>query len=270
MYIMVREYKCLRCEYSTPLLGDMKRHLQRKLPCPPVYSDEDTSVILESILAAAVSRPGDDGRVKCPYCEKTFKSAQSKCNHVQRLHNTQQSREAATTVHRVRINRVVNNTINNNNSNNVNIVINAYGQESTDHITNAFLDQCVRRTNKGLVELIEKIHFDQRENRNLRCMSVKVPLIKYHDGTTWKYGRKDKILDELVDKGHGMLQEHFDDNEDNIKDSLSESMFSHISEWMDKMQEKDKKTWEDVLMDMYILILNASVERDLPVEIIGE
>jgi hypothetical protein len=144
-----------------------------------------------------------------------------------------------------------------------NVIVNAFGQEDVEHITPAFLDQCVRRTNKGMVELIEKIHFnkDKAENRNLKATNVKVPLIRYHDGTTWKYGRKDRILDQLVDKGHDMMQGHFEDHEDIIRESVSDSMFDHIHTWLDKVREKDRRTWDDVVTDIYILILNSTVDR---------
>jgi mannose/cellobiose epimerase-like protein (N-acyl-D-glucosamine 2-epimerase family) len=111
-----------------------------------------------------------------------------------------------------------------------NITINAFGKESLDHISAQFLDQRVRRTDKGLVELIEKIHFDpgHQQNCNLKITNMRLPIMQIHNGTTWKYDRKERILNELVDKGHGMMQEHFDDHEDSIKEQLSETMFDHI------------------------------------------
>jgi hypothetical protein len=151
---------------------------------------------------------------------------------------------------------VNNNSINNNNNS---VTINAFGSESLAHITPEFIDRCVRRTNKGIVELIEKIHFDPDTpgNSNVRATNVKLPLVKYNDGARWKWARKDNLLDAIVDRGHGMMQDHFDDNEDDIRD-MSDAMFDHIRKWMDCMQEKDKRTWENVITDIYVLILNAT------------
>jgi hypothetical protein len=151
------------------------------------------------------------------------------------------------------------NTTNNINSNTNNVIIvNGFGQESLDHITIPFLDQCLRRRDKGLIELIEKIHFDpdHRENRNVRATNVKAPVMQIHDGCAWRYGRKSKVLNDIVDKGHGMMQEHLDDNEERIRSDTSEYMFRHIQDWMEKMQDRDKRTLEDVLVDIYVLILN--------------
>jgi hypothetical protein len=149
-------------------------------------------------------------------------------------------------------------TTNNNNS----IVINAFGSECVDHITDNFLDQCVRRRDKGLVELIEKIHFDCPENQNMRVKNVKLPFIQCHNGQKWVYDKKDRVLNHLVDKGHGMMQEHLDDNDDRIRENMSQTMYDCIVEWMEKIHDRDKNTLESVLTDIYLLILNSSSNED--------
>lgn len=273
----------------------MKRHLARKNTCPPIYSEDEQAEIVEALFPAVAKCKA----YACAHCSKSFASSQSRSNHTRvhhapavspvdamqlasvvadlqkQLYELQNKQQKRSKTMKTRVggdsafgsdntfNCSSNTTINNNVTQN--IVINAFGHENTQHISKQFLDRCVRRTNKGLVELIEKIHFDKnvQENFNLCATNKKVPLLRVHDGLNWSYGRKDQILGQLVDKGHGMMQEHFDGHEDNIRDSVSESMFNHIRVWMDKMHENDKKTWEDVLTDMYILILNATEKKQL-------
>ena len=281
---MVTEYVCPRCEYRTRDYYVMKRHLSRVNPCPPVHSDDEPQDILKQLQEA----PRASKSMACPYCTGTFSCRQSKYAHIKRFHQeaskpvdvatetlqrmdaveqsmrrlleltTSSSSPAATSTVVNTVNTVVN-VVNNNH-----IVVNAFGRESLEHVTPAFIDQCVRRTDKGIVELIEKIHFDPdvRENCNIKATNAKVPLVKYNDGARWKWGRKDKLLDEIVDRGHGLMQEHFDDHEDVMRNRLSISMFEHIRKWMDKMQDRDKKTWESVITDIYVLILNASAELE--------
>ena len=131
-------------------------------------------------------------------------------------------------------------------------LINAFGSESLDHVAPAFLDQCIRRTDKGIVELLEKIHFDSDEpgNCNIRATNAKLPFVKYHDGVRWKLERKAKLLDELVERARGMMQSYFDGH--------SSEYNEHVCVFLNKMQLKDKKTWRDVLSDVYVLMLNAS------------
>ena len=38
-------FLCKRCGYSTTLLYDFKRHLQRKKQCNPVVEDIETSIL---------------------------------------------------------------------------------------------------------------------------------------------------------------------------------------------------------------------------------
>jgi hypothetical protein len=274
-------YSCARCQYACERASDMKKHLARKLPCPPIYDDAEPS----DIAATMFKTFSKD--LQCAYCDKCFSSPSSRSNHVKLVHSaaaaeTQEhdpvqpqlaTLQAQMKLVQERLARLddaktkstmhigqqqLAESITNNTQHN--IVINAFGSEALEHITPEFIDQCVRRRNKGLVELIEKIHFDQEhpENNNLRATNIKLPFIKYNDGRMWKLARKDKLLDQLVDKGHGIMQDHFDDCEETIRDTISETMFDHVRRWLDKMQEKDKKTWEDVLTDIYILIVNAT------------
>jgi polyhydroxyalkanoate synthesis regulator phasin len=294
-------------------VGDLRRHLLRKRPCPPILTNTPIS---ELLAALNHSNNTQKKKLTCCHCGKMFSTYQSRwyhnktgCCHNHQQHDsydpndgnrcchqhdgtprTTKGREVASMGSRVQqleetilvlqeqLKRVtstpacgdvcaLNNnhaqTITNNNNHisqtNTTIVINGFGKETMDHITAQFLDQCVRRRDKGLIELIEKIHFDpdHQENCNLRMTSMKAPLMQIHNGTNWRYERKDKVLNELVDKGHGMMQEHFDDHEERIREDLSESMFNHIRRWMEHMQDREKKTLEAVLTDMYILILNT-------------
>jgi cyclopropane fatty-acyl-phospholipid synthase-like methyltransferase len=68
------------------------------------------------------------------------------------------------------------------------------------------------------------------------------------------------VLGDLVDRGHGIMQDHFDDHEGRFREDYA-AMFDHIREWMDKMQEKDRKTYGSVITDMYILVLNATTSN---------
>ena len=86
----------------------------------------------------------------------------------------------------------------------------------------------------------------------------KLPLIQVHNGDKWSFERKEKLLSEVFDKGHSIMQEHFDDNEDELKSNMSTTMFGYIKEWLENMSDHEKKTMETVLTDIYLLIVNNS------------
>jgi hypothetical protein len=273
-----KEYFCVRCGYATLHMTSMKRHLQRSTPCKATLCDLSPQEVHNGLFPKDEKKRG----CVCDGCGKHFRTKYSLHYHVN-APRACRARDEVVVVPTASSSQAVSATTTNNNNNNNNnsitvnqniynhtqnnIVINAFGRESMDHLTRSFLDQCLRRRDKGIVELIERIHFDpmHQENCNVKATNAKLPLVKIHDGHTWKYARKDRILSDLVDKGHGIMQEHFDDHEDTIRDATSDTMFNLIKRWMDKMQEGDKKTWEGVLTDMYILILNATTnsEQDL-------
>ena len=279
------EFKCRRCGYCTPRKALLIKHLQRVQECPPVYSDQSTEELLKLIprKQQVPYEVADDGGLKCA-CGKVLRNLSglryhraSQCplsSSASAPMSTMQD-EIASLREQVMLLKQQCNVTNHTNHHNINniennitqtvtnhITINAFGKECLDHISSQFLDQCVRRTDKGLVELIEKIHFDpdHQENCNLKITNLRLPIMQVHNGTSWKYDKKDKILSELVDKGHGLMQDHFDDHEDRIRDQVSQTMFDHIRKWMDKMADRDKKTLESVLTDMYVLILNAGAD----------
>lgn len=268
-------FYCDRCHYYTPRLANIKRHLNRSSPCKAIYSTTDRDVLIGQLQKK-------DGKYGCSECDKTFSTHQARWVHKQQhCKGAQQAVEAVSIVdtlkslqEKVKELETQTHTISQNNTSNSNNIqtniqihqhnqINAFGHESQDHLTHAFLNTCVRRTNKGFIQLLEKLHFDkdmQGRNANVRCPNKKDQLLQFNDGTRWKYERRNTVLNDMIDKGQGILQEHFEDNQDEIKEDISETMWQYITKWMEKMEHRDKSTLESLLTDIYILILNNSEE----------
>lgn len=152
------------------------------------------------------------------------------------------------------INSTINNTVNNNKI----VIINAHGREDLSHLSDAFKTQCIRRTDKGFVELIEKIHFDEEkpENKNLRIKNIKNPWIQIHDGKKWLYKHKDDVLNNLFEQGQSILTEHFDEVESKLSREVSASMISHIRTWIDKIENCQKDEVKKLVTSIFLLIVN--------------
>jgi transposase-like protein len=263
---MDNQYTCKRCHYTTPYIASLKRHLGRVNHCPHTYSSDSCEMLLNDLI----QKKNDEKRYKCRHCDKTFKHRQTRYAH-EKTHSSHGSADLAKQVADITLlvkslqeslksQTVMNANINNGNITNNNITINAFNKEDLSHITKQFLDRCVVRRDKGLKELVQKIHYDEnaKSNYNLRISNMKHPFIQYHNGTKWQYEKKDKILREVIDKSHSIMQDHFDEYVDEFKNDMSETMFCCIKEWLGKMSEKDRKVIEPLLDDLYLLIINSS------------
>lgn len=264
-------HTCRRCGYQTKVKQCLKRHLQRKTPC--VATQEDVAV---SVLLEAFSANHHGASHACEFCHKTFYHASNKSRHKQICkekpedpvlsmitsmnEKIEHMSERLETPPPPTTQNVQTNCNNTNNTNNICIQVNALGREDTSHLSHAFLSRCVRKTNAGLVDLLEKLHFDPdvRENANIRVSGIckRAPLVEYNDGERWRLAKREKVLNQMIDKGQDILQEHFDDNATEIKDQVSETMYAYIVDYFDAMANADKRTMQGLLTDIYILLLN--------------
>jgi len=153
-------------------------------------------------------------------------------------------------------------TINNTQINHNQFEINAFGHENVCDISHAMLDMCLRRTSKGLLELVDHIRFENDRNRNVRASILHPNIVEYHDGKTWQYGQKSHIVKRVVDQGHEIMQEHFDDHSDRLKKNMSHAMFDFVCTWLQKMERNNHNVYTDVMSEVYLLILNRSRESD--------
>jgi hypothetical protein len=237
-------YRCRRCGYapkSKPKFS-LIRHLQRDRPCEVEYEDVPVDVLLSSLTFI----PGyEERRHVCEYCQKRFAHASAKCKHKK------------TCPHKIR------KTPPPSSSQQSSAGIRAFGNEVLDHLTDAFKAQCVRRTDKGFVELVEKIHFDpaKPENRNVKISNLKHNFVRVHNGTKWMYHKKKDILKQLVEHGKEILVEYFEDHELSAFPSLSPSMQEHIRGWMNRLDADNKRMLNSLEESVYLMILNNRIEE---------
>lgn len=265
-------WKCPRCHYETKYKHSIKKHLTRQYECPATHCDTPYVDILDSMFPSETQKT-------CPYvcdhCSKGFTTRQArwthkktckKANELQNPSQTQASITNNTNAHNSNAHNTNTNSHNNHSHNTTNnivnnhIHINAFGKEDLSHITKAFLTQSVKRRDKGLVELMRKIHFDRKVpgNRNIRIRNKKKSLIEYHNGKRWIYEDKSKVLNDVMDKGQNMMQDHFDEYNKTIREIAPKYWYDAITDWLTKV--KDGKTAEArvALKALHIMILNES------------
>lgn len=254
-------WKCPRCHYETEYKQRMKTHLSRQYECKAEFDDTDCVTIMEDMF------PEKKKPFRCPDCKKGFSHSPGLSRHkhvcpykmdnlVMKVAKELMKKGGMTTVINNNITNITNNVHNGHNI----VQINAFGNEDTTHIDKAFLDQVVRRREKGLIELVQKLHFDESVpgNRNLRIRNKKSNLMEYHDGRKWKYEDKSKVLTEVMDKGHTILQDHFDECKSNLRSSIPRFWYDAICDWFVKTRDGKTEEANSALRGLYLMILNES------------
>ena len=144
------------------------------------------------------------------------------------------------------------------NNNNLQININAFGREDTSSLTPDIITRCIKKTTKGLAELIEHLHFDIATNRNLRTTLDHPEQVEYYNGQNWKYGPRARLMREVVDSGHNLMSEHYDSQD--VRESMTVSLYNFVDGWMKKMNRSNAATYADAMNEVYCCVLNRTRE----------
>ena len=113
--------------------------------------------------------------------------------------------------------------IGNNNNNNINshnkIIINAYGCENIEYITEKVLKKLVNKPGTAIPNLLKMIHFNDKypENKNLKVTNIHDPYIKVHDGDAWKLKNKGDIIEDIIINKRDILDGAVVDSEQDKK-----------------------------------------------------
>ena len=290
-------HECPFCGYASRYKCALKAHLNRKRPCSldrRVGEGGGSSVCPADTKATSdVHAPPphshyknrrtriDGTEIRCDTCGSAFNHKSALCRHRKACAAAARQRQKGffEYVHendfadmkqkydeicellkgeRSKSEKHAHITINNTHINQVN----AFGREQINDISQDLLDSCLRRTSKGLIELVDHIRFENDQNRNVRASIVHPNIVEYHDGTDWQYGQKNRIVKKVVDQGHEIMQEHFEDNSDRLRKFMSNAMFDFVCSWLRKMERNNHAVYTDVMAEVYLLILNRSRSSD--------
>ena len=224
---------CKRCGYSTTLLYDFKRHLQRKKQCNPVVEDIEPSILYNEYFEKDV-KP-----YKCDFCDKRYIHASSIYKHkktcvkkteIETLQKQQLlNQQTATTINNTN-NANTNTNTNSHNTITNNITINAFGKENIEYLKNnpnykQIMMNCMAEKEHGVMKLLEYIYFnpDHPENQNVKKSIKKDNFIKLYDGKKWNLSFVDKGLSTIllkIETEFVAFLEKMEDEGTRVKDPL--------------------------------------------------
>jgi hypothetical protein len=115
----------------------------------------------------------------------------------------------------------VNNTLNNSNSNNKiinNITINAFGKEDLSFIKDKDYIKLFESSHEAVMNLTKLIHFNKKQptNSNVYISNMKDSYVMFYTGIKWELGVKSDIIDNVYDSKLNLLDDKFEELEDEI------------------------------------------------------
>jgi len=133
-------------------------------------------------------------------------------------------------------------TINNAN-NQCNIIINNFGEEKIEYITDKAFKKLLSTPISAIPKLIELKHFnpDHPENHNVKITNIHDKYAKIYKDKKWLTHHKKDVIQELVDNGFADFEEFRDLNDDQITQKIREKykkMEENYNNNLEKLQEK--------------------------------
>jgi hypothetical protein len=230
--------------------------LNRKVICEPVI--EDISLDGEKQVYNSVKKKD----LKCT-CNKYFSSRQGLHYHKQRCLHKQV--KEVNVVHSITNPRSRITQLENKNkalrdaiqtSPNINVRtntvtnINFFGKEDITHLPMELLTSCFMK--KDILTLVESIYFDKDlpHNNTVKLKSLKNKTALVHNEGTWVIKRLQYVLDEMVNKGLTILEDHYNHNMNGMNSNDIEGVLA----WLQKNRELNAKVRYAIRQDILILL----------------
>ena len=210
----------------------------------------------------------DEEEHYCKYCGQIFKHRQSKWKHEKkctkknvlankcsRLEQQNKEKDKAIEVLKAQMEIImekVGSQVHNHNTTNytINVVLNAFGSETTDYLTGNKVRQILQQGGAidSIPRLLKAIHFnpDHIENQNVIIPSRKDNVAKIWDGHKWVLKAKETTINEMTDKAYNLINEHYDEGNKQYDD------------FTDRYANNDKLVKKRVTQDTELMIINSA------------
>lgn len=264
-------FTCDRCGYTTHSRQNLLTHLKRKNQCCSVYSNVTVDTLISKYTKVNKSTPS----FACSYCSKPFSYRQSKHLHEKTCKYKDQdlqSKLISDLTQKLNQQTINNNTTNNNqcttnnNCTTNHIQIISFGKESFDHLlqNKEFLTKCFHYLPKGMVTAVKHLYCNDAypQFKNVKITNKKSKLLKVWDNNRWIERPKKDTLEEMVNMGKNLLDEHVHNHEEEIKHvdyRLFEKSMAQLRRIKDALNTDDSehaKTLKNIIAELEASIIN--------------
>ena len=186
----------------------------------------------------------------CNYCDKSFKSKQSRQNHEIKCKDTRDKEIKKLNDKIIELEKIVksnqpsttNNIVNNNNNNNtqINYFINNYGNEDVSHISKRDFLRIFKTRKMSIPKFIEMLHFnkDVPQNHNVYISNYKDNYALIFSDNKWKIIDKNEILRKLIFDSRDLLETEFDEfKASELKNKMDQRSMELFQEYLNNVEE---------------------------------
>ena len=123
-----------------------------------------------------------------------------------------------------------------------------------------------------MIDYLEKLHLCPRhpENHNLQVHSLDAPYMYAFNGRQWDAKSKEKLLNEIVIDGCRVLDEHLDDNMDDLEKTMRHSELDRALRFYTKRLNTSEdnldareKIYAELVSELHLLLFNKTREFGL-------
>ena len=248
-------YNCPRCGYSTKLKGNFRHHLNRKRVC----KSKESNICIDEVKKQYGMEDNmilSKDKHRCKFCDEKFTRSDNLKRHmkyrckkknvvlyeqskIEQLENEIKDMKVFIENNLSKCSKTIN-TTNNIKVNTINnkIIINNFGSENMDYINDNFIRQIVTEGSWScLPKFIKQLHFneDHPENHNVAITNLKNKYGKINMDGEWVTVLKKKIVNDMLVKRMGYLEERFY----NIIATIPKNKQKSFTNWCNKLDYCD-------------------------------
>ena len=246
-------YKCELCNYNTHILTHYNKHLSTKkhlrkkgelegglegniegLQNYDLMTQKDpqkTQKDPQKTQKDPQKTQNEPKEFQCDFCDSLFSSYAHKRRH--ELHRCKENRDYTALYKKEKkewhkekkelfkqieklIDKAGNNNITTTYNTQNNIVLNNYGKEDLEHITDSYKTKLLKTYDPAMIipKLIKDIHFNDSvpENKNVVYPNKKENKLKVFKEGKWFYENKTDAINDLIDGKYTIIDEHYDEH----------------------------------------------------------
>ena len=250
-------FDCLHCDAKFSTFAHKRRHELHRCKNAPYSEKKHNKEMMEvSVLVATINNEKNENAVKLLKVEKEQKKVEKEKNKLL-LKMEKEKKKLEKQIEKLldKVGNVTTNT-NTNSNNNItnNIIVNNYGKENMDYITDEYLSKLLQIPYDAIQHLIKNVHFHPKhpENHNLKITNKKLPYAMVWNDTIWETRDKKEVIGDLVDKSYNIIDNH----NDVLPCNSDESNNSYNK--FQKFYDNTNDTKDNIEKDTELLVINES------------